>query len=57
MARRPKYSQEKRLKELERQKNKQNKKLRKLEREHEASSLQEAAGPEVEGTKNFHEPE
>lgn len=57
MARRPKYNQEKRLKELERQKKKEKKKVRKLEREQQASSLGETAGPVDEGTENLHEPE
>ncbi len=57
MARRPKYNQDKRLKELEKQKKKEKKKVRKLEREQEASSLQETTGPEVEGDENLNEPE
>jgi len=56
MARQPKYNQEKRLKELERQKKKEKKKARKLEREQQASSLGETAGPVDEGTENLHEP-
>jgi hypothetical protein len=53
MARRPKYNQEKRLKELEREKKKENKKVRKLEREKQASSIKEATGSEDEGTENL----
>ncbi len=57
MARRTNYNQEKRLKELERQKKKEKKKVRKFERDQQASSQGETAKPEGEGTGNFHESE
>lgn len=57
MARRPKYNQEKRLKELERQKKKENKKVRKLEREQQKSSPDETAGSAEAETENFNQPE
>lgn len=49
MARRPKYNQDKRLKELEREKRKENKKVRKLEREQQASSIKESIEREDQG--------
>lgn len=57
MARRPNYNQEKRLKELERQKKKEMKKVRKLEREQHTPSLGETAAPVDEGTGNHYGPE
>jgi len=57
MARRSNYNQEKRLKELERQKKKEKKKVRKIEREQQAPSLVETAGPVDGGTGNLYEPE
>lgn len=56
MARRPKYNQEKRLKELEKQKKKENKKVRKLEREQQKSSPEEIAGAADAETENFNQP-
>ncbi len=57
MARRPQYNQEKRLKELERQKKKENKKVRKLEREQQKSSPEEVNGSEDAGTESPNQPE